>query len=174
MESSVVVIDDDLASVVIEIPITVALPDDDGVPVAVIATLANDLALANDIAVAVAMTDGHTHRAHAHPDFFRAGRQCGPDQRGSRYGSKTKFHVSRPVCPLCRDNPAREQMFHRTSLAGRCEPDQISEMIKAEPSPSSLTSLRWQGISIREVGGQYANPCREHRQGSAEKMTSGE
>ena len=88
MESSVVVIDDDLASVVIEIPITVALPDDDGVPVAVIATLANDLALANDIAVAVAMTDGHTHRAHAHPNFFRAGRQCRLDQSVAAMAAK--------------------------------------------------------------------------------------
>ena len=78
-------IDDDLASVVIEIPITVALPDDDGVAVAVIATLTNDLALVNDIAVAVALTDGHTHRTHAHADFFRTGRQRGPDQGGSRY-----------------------------------------------------------------------------------------
>jgi hypothetical protein len=121
-KSSVVVIDDDLTPVVIEIPVAIALSNDDGVAIAVIATLANDFALANNVTVA-ALTDGHADRTHADTDFFCTGRQCGPDQRGSRYGSKTKFHVSPPVCPLCCDNPAREQKFQRkTSPAGRSKP----------------------------------------------------
>jgi hypothetical protein len=107
------VIDDHLPPAVIEIPIAIAPSNDDSVAIAVIATFTNDFAFANDVTVAMALTDGHADRAHADADFFRRGRQCGPDQRSSRYRSKTKFHVSPPDCPLRCDNPAREQKFRQ-------------------------------------------------------------
>jgi hypothetical protein len=113
MANSVVMIDDHLPPAVIEIPIAVAPSNDDSVAIAGIATFANDFTFPNDVTVAMALTDGHADRAHADADFFRAGRQCGPDQRSSRYGSKAKFHVSPPVCPLRCDNSAREQKFQR-------------------------------------------------------------
>jgi hypothetical protein len=84
-----VVIDDDLAAVVIDIPIVIALFDDNRVAIAVIVPVANHFAVANDIAVAVAFTDRHADRAHTDANFFCACRQRGSDERGSRYNSKT-------------------------------------------------------------------------------------
>ena len=76
-------IDDDLAAVVIDIPIVIALFDDNRVAIAVI------VPFANDIAVAVAFTDRHADRAHTDANFFCGCRQRGSDERGSRYNSKT-------------------------------------------------------------------------------------
>src|SRR5438270_8194069 len=87
-ESSVVVLDDDPAVAAIEIPVPVALADNNRIAVPVIPALTNDFAFANDVAVAVALTDGDANRAHADTDFFRTGRQRGADQRSSHYGSK--------------------------------------------------------------------------------------
>jgi hypothetical protein len=64
------VIDDDLAAVVIDVAIMVALLDDDRVAIAVVVAVANDLAFANDIAVTMAFTDGHADRPDAHTDLF--------------------------------------------------------------------------------------------------------
>jgi hypothetical protein len=83
------VVDDDLATVVIDVPVVIAPLDDNRVAIAVIAPLPNYFALANHIAVTMARTDRHAHRAHAHTDLFRACRQRGSDKGGSRYSSKT-------------------------------------------------------------------------------------
>jgi hypothetical protein len=83
-----IVIDDDLAAVVVDIPIMVALLDDDRVVIAAIA-VAHDIAVAHrvDIAVAMALADRHADRADADADFFRTGWQRGSDHRGGRYNS---------------------------------------------------------------------------------------
>jgi hypothetical protein len=73
-----VVIDDDLAAVVIDIPIVIALFDDNRVAIAVIIPVANHFAFANDVAVTMAFADGHADRAHTDANFF-----CGCRQRGS-------------------------------------------------------------------------------------------
>jgi hypothetical protein len=117
MENSVVVVDDDPTPVVIEIPIAIAPSNDDGVAIAVNATVTNDFAFADDVAVAVTLTHRHADRTHANTDFFCAGRQCGPDQRGSRYGSKTKLHVSPPVCPLCDNSSPQQKVPRKPPLA---------------------------------------------------------
>jgi hypothetical protein len=85
---SLVVIDDDLAPVVIDIPVAIALSNDNRVAIAVIAPLANHFALADDIAIAMAFADRHTNRTNADADFFRACRQPGPDKGNGRYNSK--------------------------------------------------------------------------------------
>jgi hypothetical protein len=85
---TLVVIDDDLAPVVIDIPVAIALFNDNRVAIAVIAPLANHFALADDIAVTMAFADRHTTRTNAHADFFRACRQPGPDKGSGRYNSK--------------------------------------------------------------------------------------
>jgi hypothetical protein len=87
------VIDDDLAAVVVHVPIMVALFDDDRIVIAMIA-VANHVAVASyiDIAVAMALTDGHADRTHTHANFFRKRRQRSPDHRGSRYHSYVQFH----------------------------------------------------------------------------------
>jgi hypothetical protein len=81
-----VVIDDDLAAVVIDVPIMIALLDDDRVMIAVIA-VANYIAVAHDVDIAVAMTlaNGHADRADTNAYFFRKRRQGSSDHRGSRY-----------------------------------------------------------------------------------------
>jgi hypothetical protein len=84
------VVDDDLAAVVIDIPIVIALLDDDRIVVAAIAVaIANYIALAHDVDIAVAMTftNGHADRADTHAHFFRTHRQSRSDHRGSRYRS---------------------------------------------------------------------------------------
>jgi hypothetical protein len=79
------VIDDDLAAVVVHIPIMIALLDDDRVMIAVIA-VTNHIAVANyiDVAVAMALADGHADWTHTHADFLRKRRQRSPDHRGGR------------------------------------------------------------------------------------------
>src|SRR5260370_30734526 len=84
-----VVVDDDLATVVIDVPVVIAPLADNRVAIAVIASLPNYFALANDIAVTMARTDRHADRTHAHPDFFCTCLQRGSDKCGSRYSSKT-------------------------------------------------------------------------------------
>jgi hypothetical protein len=82
-----VVVDDDLATVVIDIPVMVALLDDDGVAITVIVAVANDLTFADDVAVTMAFANGHANRPDADADLFCACRQRGSDKRGSRYHS---------------------------------------------------------------------------------------
>jgi hypothetical protein len=82
-----VVIDDDLAAVMIDVAIMVALLDDDRVAIAVVVAFANDLAFANDIAVTMAVANGHADRTHAHTDLFCTCRQRGSDERSSRDNS---------------------------------------------------------------------------------------
>jgi hypothetical protein len=83
------VIDDDLAAVVIDIPIMIALFDDDRIAIAVIVAVANHFALANDIAISMALADGHADRSHTNANFIRNCRQRGSEQSGGRYNSKT-------------------------------------------------------------------------------------
>jgi hypothetical protein len=83
------VIDDDLAAVMIDIPIAIASFDDNRVAIAAIVPVAHHFALANDIAITMAFTDRHAGRTHTHAKFFRRCRHRSPDKRGSRYGSKT-------------------------------------------------------------------------------------
>ena len=75
-------IDDDLAAVMIDVPVMIALFDDYRVAIAVIVPVANHLALANDFAVTMALTDCCADRTHAH--FFGECRQRG-SERGSDY-----------------------------------------------------------------------------------------
>jgi hypothetical protein len=84
-------LDDDLAAVVIDIAIVIALLDNNGFAVAVIAALAYDVPIPIPVAVAVAVsfTDGHATRTHADADLFRRRREGGCDKRGSRDNSKT-------------------------------------------------------------------------------------
>jgi len=83
------VIDNDLAAVVIDIPIMIALFDDDGIAIAVIVAVANHFTLANDVAITMALAHGHADRPHTHADFIRNRRQRGSEQRGTRDNSKT-------------------------------------------------------------------------------------
>jgi hypothetical protein len=83
------VIDDDFAAVVIDVPIMIALFDDDRITIAVIVAVANHFTLADDIAVAMTLADGHADRSHTHANFFRKRRQRGSEQRGGRDNSKT-------------------------------------------------------------------------------------
>jgi hypothetical protein len=80
-----VVIDNDLATVVIDIPIMIAPLDDNRVAIAAIAPFANHLAFANHVAVAMAFTDGHATRTYTNADFIRSCRQRGDNKRGSRH-----------------------------------------------------------------------------------------
>jgi hypothetical protein len=93
------VVDDDLAAVVIDIAIMIALLDDDRVMVAMIA-VANNIAVAHDVDIAVAMafTNSHADRPYTHAYFFRTCRQRSSDHRGSRYSSQKQFHSSSPFC----------------------------------------------------------------------------
>jgi hypothetical protein len=83
------VIDDHFAAVVIDVPIMVALFDDDRITIAVIVAVANHFTLANDVAITMALADGHADRSHTHANFFRKRRQRGSEQRGGRYNSQT-------------------------------------------------------------------------------------
>jgi len=74
------VIDDDLAAVMIDVPIMIALFDDYRVAIAVIVPVANHLAFANDFAVTMALTDRCADRTDAHAHFFGECRQCGSGQ----------------------------------------------------------------------------------------------
>jgi hypothetical protein len=84
---SSVVVDDDLAAVVIDIPVTIASLDNDRVAITVIVPVANHFAFANDFAVTMALTDRHADRTHAYADFFGECRQRGSDKRGSHYNN---------------------------------------------------------------------------------------
>jgi hypothetical protein len=64
--------------------VVVALPDDHGVAIAMIAPFAHHFAFANDVAVAVAFADRYAGRAHTHTNFIRTCRQRGSDERGRR------------------------------------------------------------------------------------------
>jgi hypothetical protein len=88
-------IDDDLAAIMIHIPVMIALIDDDRVVIAVSVAVANHIAVPNhiDIAVAMALADGHADRADAHANFFCKCRQRSADHRGGRYRSYKQFHV---------------------------------------------------------------------------------
>ena len=77
---SSVVIDDDLAAVMIDVPVMIALFDDYRVAIAVIVAVANHLAFANDFAVTMALTDRCADRTDAHAHFFGECRQCGSGQ----------------------------------------------------------------------------------------------
>jgi hypothetical protein len=90
--AGLVVIDNDLAAVVIDIPIVIALLDDDGIAVAVIVAVTNHFALANDLAVTMSVADRHADRTHTYADFIRSRRQRYSDKCGSRYNSKIQFH----------------------------------------------------------------------------------
>jgi hypothetical protein len=63
--------DDDLAAVVIDIAIVIALLDNNGFAVAVITALAYDVPISIAIAVAMSFTDGHATRTHADANLFR-------------------------------------------------------------------------------------------------------
>jgi hypothetical protein len=83
------VIDNDLAAVVIDIAIMITLFDDDRVAIPMIVAVANHFTLADDIAITMALADGHADRTHTHANFIRNCRQRGSEQRGGRYNSKT-------------------------------------------------------------------------------------
>jgi hypothetical protein len=82
-------LDDDLAAVVIDIAIVIALLDNNGFAVAAITALTYDVPIPIPIAVAMSFTDGHATRTHADADLFRRRREGGCDKRGSRDNSKT-------------------------------------------------------------------------------------
>jgi hypothetical protein len=93
-----VVIDDDLAAIMVHIPVVIALVDDDRVVIARSA-VANYVALPNhvDVTIATAFADCHTRTdradAHTHANFFRKCRQRSSDHRGGRDRSYKQFHV---------------------------------------------------------------------------------
>jgi hypothetical protein len=70
-----VVVDDDLATVVIDIPVMIAPLDDHGVAIAVIVSVANHFAFAYHVAVTVAFANGHANRPDTDADLFCASRQ---------------------------------------------------------------------------------------------------
>src|ERR1700742_5391466 len=78
-----VVIDNHLAAVMVDVPVAVALLDDDGVVVAVFG-LAYHLTFAHHFAVAMVLTHGHTgaDRADVHADFVSSHRQRSSNHRG--------------------------------------------------------------------------------------------
>jgi hypothetical protein len=82
-------LDDDLAAVMIDIPIVIALLDDNRFAVAAIIALAYDVPIPIAVAITMGFTDGYTARAHADADFFCGRWQGGSDKRGSRDNSKT-------------------------------------------------------------------------------------
>jgi hypothetical protein len=84
---SSVVVDDDLATVVIDIPVVIAPLDDHGVAISVVVSVSNYLPLAYHVAVTVAFANGHADRTDADADFFCACRQCGSDKRRGRHNS---------------------------------------------------------------------------------------
>jgi hypothetical protein len=84
-----IAVDDNLAAVAIDIPIVIALLDDNRVSIAVIVAVANHFTLANDITVTMTFADRHADRTHTDADFFGACRQCGSNKRRSRDYSQT-------------------------------------------------------------------------------------
>jgi hypothetical protein len=81
------VVDNDLGAVMVDIPIMIAILDDDRVVIAGGVALVNHFALPNHIVVAM-LADRHagTDRAdtHAHANFFGKCRQRSADHRGGR------------------------------------------------------------------------------------------
>jgi hypothetical protein len=82
-------LDNDLAAVVIDIPIVIALLDDNRFTVAAIAAFAYDVPIPIPIAITMGFTDGYAARAHADADFFCGRWQGGSDKCGGRDNSKT-------------------------------------------------------------------------------------
>jgi hypothetical protein len=88
-------IDDDLAAVMVDIPIMIAILDDDRVVIAGGVAVVNHFAFPNHITVAM-LADCHTRTdradAHTHANFFGKRRQRSPDHRGGRDRSYIQFH----------------------------------------------------------------------------------
>jgi hypothetical protein len=82
-------VDDDLAAVVIDIPIVIALLDDNRFVVVAITALAYDVPITIAVAITMGFTDGYAARAHPDADFFCDRWHGGSDKCGSRDNSKT-------------------------------------------------------------------------------------
>jgi hypothetical protein len=81
------VVDNDLGAVMVDIPIMIAILDDDRVVIAGDVAVMNHFAFPNHIAVAMlANRHAGTDRTdtHAHANFFSKCRQRSPDHRGGR------------------------------------------------------------------------------------------
>jgi prepilin-type processing-associated H-X9-DG protein len=84
-----IAIDDDLAAVMVDIAVVIALLDDNRVAVAVIVAVANDVTVPIPVTVAVAFADGHAARADTDTNFFRGRRQRDSNKRDGRDNSQT-------------------------------------------------------------------------------------
>jgi hypothetical protein len=79
------VVDNDLGAVAVDVPIMIAIMDNDGVVIAGDVTVVNHFAFPNHIAVAM-LADRHAgaDRADGHADFIRKCRHRSSDHRGGR------------------------------------------------------------------------------------------
>jgi hypothetical protein len=86
-----VVIDDDLAAIVVDIAVMIAPFNDDRIAIAVIVAVTNHFAFANHVAVAVtmALTDRHATRTDADADFFGKSGERGSDDGRRRNNCQT-------------------------------------------------------------------------------------
>jgi hypothetical protein len=83
-------VDNSRSAIMVNVPVVIALFDDDGLVVVAMITIAGDVtvAVAFHVTVSVTLTNRYSDRANANPDLFRSSRHCAANSSygGDHYG----------------------------------------------------------------------------------------